>query len=104
MFANGRPEHESRWSVNVPVRARAMVLAGNTLLLAGPPDVVPAEDPYAAFDGKKGALLWLVSVADGKKLAEYELQSPPVFDGMAVADGGVYLSTTAGTVECLAGP
>ena len=104
IFAAGRPKHQSRWRVNVPVRARAMVLTGNTLLFAGPPDVVPEKDPYAAFDGKRGALLWMVSVTDGKKLAEYELQSPPVFDGMAAADGRLYLSTTAGTVECLASP
>jgi outer membrane protein assembly factor BamB len=92
-----------KWSVQVPVRARAMVLAGGTLFLAGPPDVVSAEDPYSALEGRKGALLWAVSTADGHKLAEYTLPSPPVFDGMAAAGGQLYLSTTDGTVVCLTG-
>jgi outer membrane protein assembly factor BamB len=99
-FGRAKP---AKWSVQVPVRARAMVLAGATLLLAGPLDVVPAEDPYGALDGRKGATLWAVSTADGKKSAEYPLASPPVFDGMAAAGGQVYLSTIDGTVVCLTG-
>ena len=62
-----------KWSKQIPLRARAMVLAGDKLFLAGPPDVVPENDPYAAFDGKLGARLWVVSTADGHKLAEYPL-------------------------------
>ena len=103
LFANRRPEHKSLWAEKIPVRVRAMVLAGDALLLAGPPDVIPKDDPYGAFDGRMGATLWTVSVASGKKLTEHELDSPPVFDGMAAATGRVYLSTTDGAVECLAG-
>ena len=104
LFANRRPEHQSRWSEKVPVRVIAMVLAGDTLFLAGPPDVVPEDDPYAALDGKRGAALWSVSAADGKKLAEHQLDSPPVFDGMAAANGRLYLSTAEGTVVCFDSP
>ena len=103
LFANRRPDHKPQWTQKIPVRAVAMVLAGGTLLLAGPPDVIPEDDPYRAFDGRMGATLWTVSVANGKKLAEYQLDGPPVFDGMAAANGRVYLSTTDGTVRCLAG-
>ncbi len=101
LFANGRPTHQASWSEKIPIRIRAMVLAGGTLLVAGPPDVVPKEDPYEAFDGRMGASLWTISVADGKKLSEYKLDSPPVFDGMAVAKGRVYVSTADGSLRCL---
>ena len=74
-----------------------------TLSLAGPPDVVPTEDPYGALEGRKGATLWAVSAADGHKLAEYSLPAPPAFDGMAAARGQLYLSTIDGSVVCLAG-
>ena len=104
LFANGRPDHKKRWSVKIPVRVQAMVLAGNKLLLAGPPDVVPEDDPYAAFEGRRGAKLWVVSVRDGKRLAEYELDSLPVFDGMAAANGRLYVSTKDGSVTCFGGP
>jgi hypothetical protein len=99
-FARATP---AKWSVQVPVRARAMVLAGATLFLAGPPDAIPAEDPYGALEGRKGTTLWAVSTADGQKLAENPLSALPVMDGMAAAGGKLYLSTTDGTVVCLTG-
>ena len=43
-----------KWSVKIPVRARAMVLAQQRLFLAGPPDVVDPDDPYGAFEGRRG--------------------------------------------------
>jgi hypothetical protein len=80
-----------------------MVLAGDKLIMAGPPDLVPEDDPYAAFDGKLGAGLWVVSAADGQKLAEYSLDSQPAFDGLIAAGGRLYLSTADGSVLCFHG-
>lgn len=92
-----------KWSKQIPVRALAMVLAGDTLFLAGPPDVVPKDDPYAAFDGRLDAKLWAVSAADGEKLSEMSLESVPVFDGLIAAGGRLYLSTADGKVRCMTG-
>jgi len=107
------------WTQDVPVLVRAMVLTDNTLFIAGPPDVVDEEQSLktfdqattqkqlarqtAVFEGAEGALLWAVSATGGKKLAEYRLDSVPVFDGMAAANGRLYLATKAGQVICLAG-
>ena len=101
MFVDERPAHKNRWSTKIPVRAQAMLLAGDKLFLAGSPDVVPEADPYAAFEGRMGAKLWVVSVSDGKRLAEYDLDNPPVFDGMAAADERLFVSTKGGNVVCL---
>jgi outer membrane protein assembly factor BamB len=90
-----------KWSVKVPVRVQAMVLAGQRLFLAGPPDVVPRDDPLAAFEGRLGARLWVVSASDGEKLAEYELDRTPAFDGMIAADDRLYLVTADGHVMCM---
>jgi outer membrane protein assembly factor BamB len=92
-----------RWQRYVPIRSRGMVLAGDVLFLAGVPDVIPEDDPYAALDGRMGALLWAVSAADGETLAEMKLASPPVFDGMAAAGGKLFLSLTGGSIICLSG-
>ena len=35
---------------------------------------------------------------DGRKLAAYDMDSIPVFDGMSAAGGGIYLSLIDGTV------
>ena len=94
-----------------------IAVRGNTLFLAGPPTTLDEEkafDSYLkastqaelagerdAFAGRRGALLYAVSAADGAKLAERKLASMPIFDGMAAARGRLYLSTTDGRVLCL---
>ena len=91
------------WHDWVPVRIRAMVLAGDRLFVAGPPDVLVPDDPMAAFEGRKGAVLRAHAAADGKLLAEHKLDAPPVFDGLIAANGRLFLATRAGTVVCMAG-
>lgn len=102
------------WSNEVPILVRAMTLAGPTLFIAGPPDVLdesslgkqPGDEALAsrqeaALAGHGGAVLWAVSANDGAKLAEYPLDSPPIFDGMAAAEGCLYLTDMSGKIVCL---
>ncbi len=98
--AHGKPR-PPRWSNRVPVRARAMVLAGDALFLAGAPDEVPPKDPYAGFEGRLQPVLWGVSKKDGKKLFGMPLQDEPVFDGMIAASGRLYVSLKDGDLLCL---
>jgi outer membrane protein assembly factor BamB len=97
-YTRGAPPKWFQW---VPVRVRAMVAAGPTLFVAGPPDVMDPADPYAAFEGRKGALLWALAAADGKKLAEVKLSAEPVFDGLIAAGGRLYICTLDGRLTCL---
>lgn len=97
-FTRQKPPAWFKW---VPVRIRAMVLAGKRLFVAGPPDVVGLSDPMAAFKGRKGALLRVYSTTDGALLAEHKLDAPPVFDGLIAANGRLYLSLEDGTILCL---
>jgi len=96
------PVHH-KWTANLPFQARAMVLAGENLFVAGWPDIVEPGDPYAAPEGRKGGVLWVFSAGDGKKLAEKKFPSAPVFDGMAAAGGRLYISMKNGKVVCLGG-
>ena len=104
---------------DLPLLARGMVLARNTVFIAGPPDVVDEEkviqspdDPaikmkqaeqVAALEGRRGALLWACSAADGRRLAAWQLDAVPVFDGMAAAQGKLFFATIDGKVVCLGG-
>lgn len=90
-----------KWAREVPVRISAMVLAGDRLYVAGAPNVVPEDDPLGAFEGRLGSRLWVVSTKDGSKLAEYELDHLPEFDGLIAARGRLYLVTRDGNVLCL---
>jgi len=91
------------WTNWLDVRIRAMVKAGNTLFVAGAPDVFDAKDPYAAFEGRRGARLIAVSAKDGKELSAIELESPPVFDGLIAANNRLFASLRDGSLICLAG-
>ena len=89
------------WSTTVPALGRALVLAGDRLFLAGPPD--NALESLPAWKGEQGSKLVAVSASDGEKLRTYEHQWVPVFDGMAAAGGRLYVSTTDGLVVCMSG-
>lgn len=105
------------WSVSQPpLHARAMVLTGETLFVAGPPDVLNEDEAFeqpnyplvrdkiteqdAAYEGKRGALLIGVSTTDGKPVQQLDLSSQPAWDGMVAANGRLYLSTKDGKVLC----
>ena len=80
--------------------------------LAGPPDVFKAagktgaqalvlkdaEKALAAWQGSSGGVLYRARRSDGKKVSQVKLPAPPVFDGMAVADGRIYLALKNGRV------
>ncbi len=107
------PAKTNRWTGQVPFYVRAMLVAGETMFIAGPPELTKnkgtgesalvlarPEDAVAAWNGEKGGHLWAVSTKDGAALAKYELDVPPVFDGMAAADGRLYLSLQDGSLVC----
>lgn len=89
------------WQSWIPVRIRAMVKAGGELFVAGSPDEFDEADPYAPFEGRRGAKLVTVLAKDGTPVAELELDAPPVFDGLIAARGRLFLATEDGTLRCL---
>jgi len=109
-----------RWKVeHPPLLVRAMALAGDKLYVVGPPDLVDEREAWgrstdpeikakleaqnAALKGAYGGLLWVVSSQGGEKLKELKLDTIPVFDGLIVARGHLYLSTIDGRVMCIGG-
>ena len=97
-FTRNKPPLWNEW---YPVRIRAMVKANDRLFVAGPPDVLDKEDPFAAFEGRLGAVLCAASADDGKKLYEMKLDTPPVFDGLIAANGSLFMSMKDGSVMSL---
>jgi len=108
------------WELAKPdLLANAMVLADRNIFLAGPPDVADEEKTFSfvfganddinrqmrrqeeAWQGKEGALLWVVSADTGKKLSQYKIPEIPVWDGMIAANGRLYLSLKNGTILCM---
>jgi outer membrane protein assembly factor BamB len=87
------------WNHPLPMYARAMVLADQTLFLAGAKGDWSHSDDV--FEGRKGITLLALSASDGKAVAETPLDAFPVFDGMSVAYGRLFVSDDGGTITCL---
>ena len=93
------------WSTPGDLQVRCMLLAGQgkdkRLIVAGAKgDWVISPD---AYEGKLGAVLRVLSIADGKTLAEIDLPAPPAYDGMSAAGGKLYITTRDGRLLCLGG-
>jgi outer membrane protein assembly factor BamB len=88
------------WTREVPIVVRAMVLAGDTLFVAGPEMAAEADAEEPNFD-EGDALLMAFSAQDGSEVYQRRLDAQPVFDGMIAANGRLYLSLNGGTVLCL---
>ena len=117
--AKKAPTVPAIWQRSLPLLTRGMVLSDPTLFIAGPPDVFPCAKeevhPYhvvsrealaeqeQSLAGRRGGLLMAVSTTSGEELAKYELDAPPVFDGMAAAEEKLFISTTDGKVVCFRG-
>ena len=99
-FVRYQPE---KWQKLIPLRIRAMVLAGDLLFAAGPPDVLDPKDPLAAFEGRKGARLQVFRTSDGSQIKSYALSAEPAFDGMIAAQGSLFITTRDGRLLRMSG-
>jgi len=118
--AKTRSRISYRWTVERPaLLANTMVVAGDTIFIAGPPEIANEEKGFGvnmednnevtrslaeqdqAWRGARGAILQAVDKKTGKKLTEYELEHLPVFDGMAAAQGSLFIPLKNGTVICM---
>jgi hypothetical protein len=84
--AQSRADGKRLWPQTLP-GVVAMAIAGDKAVVAAP------------ARGEKGVLR-VVSLADGSMLAEQPLPAAPVFDGVAVAGGRIYVSQVDGCVAC----
>ncbi len=90
---------KTNWSGNAGVAGRALVLAADTLFVAG-----PTGDTHLSLDahhGRKGAVLKALSVQDGTFMGAWQLPAAPVFDGMIAVRGRLFAALTDGRVLCL---
>ncbi len=96
------PKAKPNWQRKIPVRGQAMLLTSNAILVAGLPDEISENDPYAAFEGRKGGKLLIVDRKTGQTINEVALDSPPVWDGISLASKRVFVAQRNGKLICLA--
>ena len=109
---------EPRWNTDIPIYARAMVLSGFHLFVAGPPDLIDEEATFeqlsrkeeqvhelletqdSALNGSQGGQLLTVNADTGEVEHTIRLNALPAWDGMAAARGQLFLTTLDGQVLC----
>lgn len=107
-----------KWTSDLPIYVRAMILSGNKLFVAGPMDIIDEEktfkqlserDPEVqallakqddAIEGKYSGKLMAIDCDSSNIESEIDLGTLPAWDGMAGANGRIYLSTTDGQILC----
>jgi hypothetical protein len=105
------------WTRDVPLLVRALALAGDRLLIAGPVDALDEDTTFqnfgredtqeqivaqdAALRGESGSMFQVVDAGTGETRTELRLDSPPVFDGLSVANGCVFVATMGCHVVCI---
>lgn len=89
------------WHHPLPIHAWAMLKSGDILYLAGPAAGEGMEAGEAALRGRTGASLIALSASDGSTLSEVALPSTPVWDGMAAANGRLFVATRDGRLLAL---
>jgi outer membrane protein assembly factor BamB len=116
--APGNSLVDPKWTQDVPIYVRAMVLAGSNLFIVGPPDIIDEEATFekltekdeevqkllaeqdAALSGKDGAQLLAVNTDSGEIESRFQLDTLPAWDALAGANGKLFLSTLDGSVIC----
>ena len=88
----GAVKTSEMWSMRIeePMEIECMAVSDDTLFIAG---VVNRFERTKSF-------VWAVSGKDGKKLMEAKLASPPAAQGVALTEGRLYVTTTAGKLMC----
>ena len=110
-----------KWSVNLPIHPRAMLKAGNYLVIAGYAltnlkflnaenaefaekklklEISAVSANSAVKIAKDQGLLVVASSTDGTIQEKDTLQATPVWDGMAAANNRLYIATMDGSIIC----
>jgi len=107
------------WTQGIPLYVQAMALADKSLFVCGPADLLDDEESFKkimagdkqvqqqlahqdeVLDGSEGATLMVLSTETGEARKISQLENLPIWDGMAAANGKLFIVTRAGTVLCL---
>ena len=89
-----------QWAQNVDVRASALALTRNAVIVAGSPmsrdGNVSAEFALQAVLGKEGGVLLRLNAVDGTPAEICKFSAPPVWDGIAVNKQGLFVAQQDG--------
>ena len=96
--AEPKAKRHITWTARLPFVARSMVLTRDALLVAGGDSLTESAERHGP------GTFWVASLESGSKMAACLLPAPPVLDGMAFTDAGIFVSTVDGSLIRLDDP
>jgi len=96
----GKAGQADRWNTTVPIRPGALTLTKNVVFTAGVPFTDDPAKLQQSIAGKAGGVLISLDLKTGKPAAKLTLPAPPVWDGMAAADGALFVCAKNGAILC----
>jgi outer membrane protein assembly factor BamB len=114
----GNSNVKPKWTQDVPIYVRGMVLGGQKLFIVGPPDIIDEESTFQkltekdpevqrlldeqdrVLDGDKGGILLAVNIDTGEVEHQLPIASLPTWDGLSGANNQIFLTTLDGRVIC----
>ncbi|MFH1762248.1 MAG: PQQ-binding-like beta-propeller repeat protein [bacterium] len=95
LFAQNKNASDVSWrkTLDFPRQVEALIVANDKLIVAGANDCV---------SHKGGGFLEIRSTETGEVLSgcSWNLPSPPAYEGLAAANGKIYVSTSCGKLSC----
>ena len=93
---------DRNWEKDIAFRPRALVRADDVLLLGGGGQTTDLTDPLHGYDDGTAGQIRIYSVKDGAELSRLLLKAVPMWEGLAVTNGRLYVATTDGRITCFA--
>jgi outer membrane protein assembly factor BamB len=107
-----------KWTQDVPIYVRGMVLGGQKLFVVGPPDIIDEENTFQKLtekdpevqnllkeqddflEGKQGGFLLAVNIDTGEVDHKLAVDGLPTWDGLSGANNRLYMTTLDGRIIC----
>jgi len=91
------------WEIRHPIVPFSMVATDKYLLVGGGEDEIDPKDSQKNYQGRGKGLLYVLSRKDGSLVKSYELEAPPIHEGIAIAGHAIVIALRSGKLVSFLG-
>lgn len=91
------------WQIRHPIVPFCMVATDKYLFVGGGEDEIDPKDSQKNYQGRGKGLLYVLSRKDGRLVKSYELEAPPIHEGIAIAGDAIVIVLRSGKLLSFSG-